>query len=116
MDLSLLLQTQEEQLLQDDVRQNAALRKRYLADHFFEIGSSGKFLYEDVDEARNYDLGTVQMQLSHFRLHPLTEDVALVTYEILNERTGVRSLRSSTWQLFDGQWKMVFHQGTIKGN
>ena len=43
--------------------------------------------------------------------------VVLVTYRIARRASPEESpqhlLRSSIWKLIDGQWQMVFHQGTM---
>lgn len=102
----------EEKLLQPEVRSSPELLKALLADGFFEFGSSGKVLYkgEVVGEML---LGEVRMQLSDFDIHPLSDEIVLVTYRIYNEVSQQHSLRSSIWKNVDGCWKMHFHQGTI---
>jgi hypothetical protein len=103
----------EQALLTDAVRSSSEQLTRYLAEDFFEIGSSGKVLYqnEDVTEMR---LGKIQMTMTNFAVHPLRDDVVLVTYEVRNECNQQVSLRSSIWQRTAELWKMKFHQGTKK--
>lgn len=54
--------------------------------------------------------------LSKFASTMLSGTLALVTYRA-TRRAGrgkaVTTLRSSIWRLKDGQWQMVFHQGTL---
>jgi glyoxylase I family protein len=55
--------------------------------------------------------------MTDFRLTPLADDVALVTYRVQRvataERPAADSLRSSIWKRCgDGTWRMRFHQGT----
>jgi glyoxylase I family protein len=51
--------------------------------------------------------------MGDFRSKRLAPGVALVTYSIRREDSQpVHTLRSSIWQLRDGRWQLVFHQGT----
>ncbi|MEH6942217.1 DUF4440 domain-containing protein [Bacillus sp. JJ722] len=101
----------EEKLLKPEIRTSKDELANILADDFFEFGSSGKVLYKDesIDEV---SLSIVQMKLSDFEIHPLSEEIVLSTYRIYNEINQQHSLRSSIWKFIDGRWKMCFHQGT----
>lgn len=101
----------EEKLLEPEIRSSKVELKKLLADDFFEFGSSGKVLYKD-EEIADDGIGIVKMKMSDFDIHPLSGDIVLVTYRILNENTNQHSLRSSIWKLYEGVWKMAFHQGT----
>lgn len=100
----------EEKLLRPEIRTSQIELKNLLADEFFEFGSSGRVLYKD-DQFEN-GIGIVKMTLSDFEIHPLSDEITLVTYRIFNEIKKQHSLRSSIWKFKDGQWKMCFHQGT----
>lgn len=115
MTLKEQLQQLEEALLQANVRTTKENLHQYLADDFFEFGSSGQVLYKD-ENINELDLGVVKMTLSKFEIHPLSEDVVLATYMIYNELTTQYSLRSSIWKKIDNKWKMKFHQGTKINN
>jgi hypothetical protein len=104
------LQELEERLLTPEVRESKEELAKLLADRFFEIGSSGRMLYRDGMEEGG--IGEVRMHLSEFEIHPLSDEIVLATYRIFNETTKQHSLRSSIWKLEQGNWKMVFHQGT----
>ncbi|MFF2876175.1 DUF4440 domain-containing protein [Gottfriedia sp. NPDC057991] len=99
----------EERLLKPEIRTSQVELKKLLANEFFEFGSSGRVLYKDQLEN---GIGTVKMTLSDFEIHPLSDEITLVTYRIFNEVKKQDSLRSSIWKFKDGQWKMYFHQGT----
>lgn len=101
----------EEKLLKPEIRNSQKELGNLLADHFFEIGSSGKILYQNTGINRE-GIGVVKMTLSNFEIHPLSEEIVLTTYQIFNELNKQYTLRSSIWQLTNGSWKMVFHQGT----
>lgn len=102
----------EEHHLNPKVRKNPKqLLADILADNFFEIGSSGRFIYRDeclVDEG----IGEWEVVMTDFKVHPLSEDIVLTTYHIKNKTLVRNTLRSSIWKRIDDRWQMVFHQGT----
>lgn len=101
----------EKKLLEPEIRLSKDELSNVLADSFFEFGSSGKVLYKD-ENIGEMSLSIVQMKLSDFEIHPMSEEIILTTYRIYNEMNNEHSLRSSIWKLIDGRWKMHFHQGT----
>lgn len=115
MDLKDHIRQLEEKLLTSEVRSSRIELKKLLADDFFEIGSSGRILYKGEVIADD-GIGIVKMKLSDFEIHPLSDDIVLATYRIFNEISNQHSLRSSIWKQFEGEWKMVFHQGTKTGD
>lgn len=104
----------EEMLLKPEIRTSKEELTNLLADDFFEIGSSGKVLYQN-ESISEEGIGAVRMKLSNFDIHPLSDEIVLTTYRIYNEVNKKHSLRSSIWKLTEGSWKMHFHQGTITG-
>jgi hypothetical protein len=88
-----------------------------LADDFVEFGSSGR----SYDKRQVlYRLGKQvpsQLAIEEFRLVELGPDAALVTYRARADsgegRDEKYSLRSSVWVRHAGEWKMIFHQGTM---
>lgn len=109
------LQQLEEMLLTDEVRMNPIKLKKYLAEDFFEFGSSGHIWHMEHYLGEN-GAGAIDASISNFNIHPLAEEVVLVTYLLENRTRHNHSLRSSIWKFFDGEWKMFFHQGTVKAN
>ena len=115
-----LLQSFEEQLLEQSVRQNPNTVRQLLADEFVEFGSSGSVFnkQEIVDALANEaaDKDPFVRSASDFSVQPLCEDAMLVTYRSVRAHivTGQErhSLRSSVWKFIDGRWQMIFHQGT----
>lgn len=101
----------EEKLLKPEIRTSKNELTNLLADTFFEFGSSGKVMYKDANIGE-LTLSLVQMQLSDFKMHPLSDEIVLTTYRIYSVMNQQHSLRSSVWKLIDGRWKMHFHQGT----
>ncbi|GGD15280.1 nuclear transport factor 2 family protein [Pontibacillus salipaludis] len=101
----------EETLLQPETRKSLESLQNLLAPSFFEVGSSGEVLYKEGITTEN--IGVVDMTLFDFEIHPLSEEVVLTTFTIDNHLKQQRSLRSSIWKHMNGNWMMVFHQGTI---
>ncbi|MEB2649063.1 DUF4440 domain-containing protein [Pseudomonas sp. MYb541] len=112
MDLHAHLFGLEQALQQSTTRSDTRQLERLLADDFVEFGASGHVwgskaevidgLQDEVFSARS---------MTEFVVKMLSEHVALVTYRC--HRSGVgTSLRSSVWRAEEGQWQMVFHQGT----
>lgn len=99
-------------LLKPEVRRSSEALRALLADDFFEIGSSGKILYQH-EQIADLVLGDVCMTIDHFHIKLLSEDIILATYRVYNALNAQYSLRSSIWKRVDGQWKMHFHQGTL---
>ncbi|RUS57179.1 hypothetical protein QI30_06220 [Kurthia sp. 3B1D] len=99
-------------LLKPEVRRSSKALRLFLADDFFEIGSSGKVLYQQ-EQIEEIVLGDVCMTIDNFHIKLLSEDIILATYRVYNAVNAQHSLRSSIWKRVDGQWKMHFHQGTL---
>ena len=89
---------------------------RMTADDFWEIGASGqRYSREfvlDVLEARLANpVDESDWESRDFHVRELAPDVYLLTYTL---RQGERLTRRSTiWRRTDGDWKIVFHQGTV---
>lgn len=109
------LQLLEENLLTDEVRLDPNKLKNYLVEDFFEFGSSGHVWHMQSYLGEN-GAGMIDASISNFSIHPLAENVVLVTYQLKNRTRHNDSLRSSIWKDFNEEWKMVFHQGTVKAN
>ncbi|MFC3748262.1 DUF4440 domain-containing protein [Paenibacillus sp. GCM10012306] len=101
----------EERLLQPAVRTSVEELSALLADDFIEFGSSGNVWYRQEGLNEN-GIGVVNMTLSDFEIHSLSENTTLTTYRIFNEHRQQYSLRSSIWKFREGRWQMFFHQGT----
>ncbi len=108
----------ETALIQAQQEPNPELMSLWLADNFIEFGSSGRMMTK-TDALKS--LGTFQIlrwEIQDFNTLLETESVIIVTYmstfvlNVRGETVVKRALRSSTWHHYDGQWRMVFHQGT----
>lgn len=83
---------------------------------FFETGASGRRY------ARDYVLGVLEKRLenpaedlwetSDFHCLELAHDTYLVTYTLLQQQQRV-TRRCSIWRRAAGDWKIVYHQGTV---
>ncbi|MBA2654368.1 MAG: DUF4440 domain-containing protein [Gammaproteobacteria bacterium] len=88
-----------------------------MCDEFWEVGASGNVYtkqyvldvlverYKDPDykddwEAKNFEL----MEICH--------DSYLLTYILIQGKTRI-TRRSTIWRKFAGEWKILYHQGTI---
>lgn len=107
-----LLETLERQLLEPQVRKSSAVSE-LLAEEFVEFGSSGRQFNKVQILAALQSEASTKVSASQFKVRLLSSQVALVTYRAQrHSEPPVHTLRSSIWQQREGQWKMVFHQGT----
>ena len=89
---------------------------RMTVDDFWEIGASrqrySRAFVLDVLEARLTDpVDESDWESRDFHVRELAPDVYLLTYTL---RQGERLTRRSTiWRRTNGDWKIVFHQGTV---
>jgi hypothetical protein len=107
----------EESLFDPAVRSSPAEIARLLSPDFREIGSSGRFWsFEEMMEVLPTEKPDGVSSGTAFELTMLAESVALLTYRSLYRRhdgSERHALRSSIWRLEeDGNWRMIFHQGT----
>lgn len=85
-------------------------------ENFLEIGASGRRY------SRMYVIDTLARRhsaphddvwaASEFDCIELGPDTYLVTYTLLQDRTRV-TRRASIWRRTAGNWKIVYHQGTV---
>lgn len=85
-------------------------------NEFIEIGSSAT-IYDKAEVIRWLASDDPSERTgTSFKAHPLAENIILLTYISNIKDTPVadskQAMRSSIWRLTDGQWRMVFHQGT----
>ena len=111
-----LVRQLEERLMQPEVRRSAQDVAELLADEFIEFGSSGRaFNKQEILEYLKHE-ASAERSIVDLRATLLAPGVILATYRGIKLDTkglqATSSLRSSVWKLQDGQWKMVFHQGT----
>ncbi|UCE25259.1 MAG: DUF4440 domain-containing protein [Candidatus Zixiibacteriota bacterium] len=106
----------EKHLMQPEVRRSPAELEKLLAEEFVEFGSSGRvYDRQSIIEALSIE-SPFTCSIDDFKVVSLGPQVALVTYRAVchesDDEHPIHSLRSSIWKLVDGEWQMVFHQGT----
>lgn len=108
----------ENQLLKLETRQSREKISKLLSDDFFEFTSSGFVWHYNKNKAIDSSVNLVSLdwEIKDFSIKILAADVILATYKLVknNEEEFHKkySLRSSIWKNIDGNWKMIFHQGT----
>lgn len=87
---------------------------------YWEVGASGQRYnrqdcidtvverYRDPDYSKN-DI----WETSDFECRQLSENCYLLTYTLVQGNEKRLTKRSTIWQRFEDQWKIVYHQGTI---
>lgn len=109
-----VIQQLELSLLDPVTRRSADYLNKHIADEFVEFGASGKiYNKQDVIESLPFEKER-KFTVEDFSVKALSQDVVLATYKIIGDDATVASLRSSIWKRIDGEWQMVFHQGTKK--
>jgi len=116
--LSNLIKGLEIELLQPDVRKSIGRLDELLADDFVEFASIG-VQYNKKDILDHLPKSSETKWITHdFKTKELSSDTILATYRVEKHviASGEKSwsLRSSLWQKQNGQWKMIFHQGTLQ--
>ncbi|MCM3023514.1 hypothetical protein [Heyndrickxia ginsengihumi] len=54
------------------------------------------------------------MECFHFAIKELSSNIVQTTFEVKDHTNSKVSLRSSLWKKqADGNWQIIFHQGTI---
>ena len=90
---------------------SAESASRLLADAFIEFGSSGRVWNKaSVMESMRSKEVDQPITVEDFAARELAPDVVLVTY--LSKKDAGFQLRSSIWKRHEGNWQMIFHQGT----
>jgi hypothetical protein len=99
-------------LLRSDVRKSNRVAE-LLADEFIEFGASGRTFTKAQIIASLQTESAAERSVNELKVRVLAPHLALVTYRVhRNAQPNVESLHSSIWQQRNGQWQMVFHQGT----
>lgn len=101
----------EQQLTDPATRKSAGTVGRLLHTDFVEYGSSGRVYDKETMLAMMAGESPAPVMISDFAVRLLADDAALVTYRTLG-RDGDQARRSSIWVVEDGEWRILFHQGT----
>ena len=109
----------EKALLNPETRKSAEKISEILSEDFIEFTSSGHIYHYNKGDVFDNDSNSskIKWEIKEFKIKELSNDCLLATYKLIKHselRENMRySLRSSIWRLFDGTWKMIFHQGTL---
>ena len=92
-----------------------ALRKMTVED-FWETGASGRrysreFVF-DVLQQRMAKAEPDVWEISDLYCRKLADDMYLLTYTLLQDRTRL-TRRATIWQRVADGWKIIYHQGTV---
>ncbi|WP_207760982.1 DUF4440 domain-containing protein [Holospora curviuscula] len=91
--------------------------EKQMCDEFCEVGASGNvYTKQDVIETlleryNNPDYQDI-WEAKHFALAKIATDNYLLTYILIQDKTRV-TRRSTLWRRVNGDWKVLYHQGTI---
>ena len=122
-----LMEVLEEDVLDELVRREPIFHRaefgttradfeRMTEENFWEVGASGRrysraFVLDELEKRHAVPHSDV-WETSDFRCQKLAEDLYLLTYTLLQDKTRL-TRRSTIWRRTDGDWKIVFHQGTV---
>lgn len=115
-DLQETLFALETHLLKPEVRSSVDELKALLCEEFVEITGSGRMLDREAIIAALASEGEFDAVISDFTVRRLAPDLALATYRALVRESGkppLNSMRTSVWKQTDGNWRILFHQGTV---
>ncbi len=107
------LQQLEESLWIGETRFDKEYMESILSLDFFEFGRSGRTYKRAETLAIPFSEIQVRLPFKDFKVHPITDDVFLVTYisEVQYDELEVAN-RSSLWLKTPTGWQLQFHQGT----
>lgn len=117
-DLQKTIYDLETTLLKPEVRSSTKDLDLLLADDFMEFGSSGEIYNKKMILERlpkDTEISPVQFEVSDFQVKELSENVVLATFKtdkILPDNSRATALRASIWKNTNGNWQMIYHQGT----
>ena len=88
-----------------------------MCDEFWEVGASGNvYTKQDVIETllERYNDPSYQdiWEAKDFALTKIAPDNYLLTYILIQDKTRV-TRRSTLWRRINGDWKILYHQGTV---
>ena len=108
----------EKQMHSSEFRSDPLKIASLLSPDFYEFGSSGKiWTREDIIKSLLAENRGTRFESRDYRATALSKDVVLVTYisvQFSEEKDSQECLRSSLWRNHGENWKMEFHQGTLR--
>lgn len=116
MNISEIIKALELELLKPEVRKSKERLNELIADNFLEVGSSGRNYNKQDILSELPDQSEIKFSMQDFNAIEISPDTILATYQvekiILGSNEKTKSARSSIWQNKNGNWQMIFHQGT----
>lgn len=112
-----LLIKKEKSILTDAVRRDGKALAALLHPNFIEYASSGEICdRDDILKDVPREESDLKISAKNFKVQFLADNLAQLTFEsATTSSTGVKkALRSSLWKQEEGNWMMIFHQGTKK--
>ncbi len=103
----------EESLWIDSTRFDSDYMMKILSPDFVEFGRSGrKYTREETLSAPRRAINA-KLPLKDLRVQAIRTDVVLITYvsEVISGEPQ-KANRSSIWTKENGEWRILFHQGT----
>jgi hypothetical protein len=110
MDEFNLLMELEVSLHSPEVRNSRDKLDALLSDDFIEIGASAATYNKQQIINSLLNEMPAEIKAKDFEYRKLSNDLSLLIYGSESTR---QTIRSSVWKLEDGQWRMIFHQGTV---
>jgi len=108
------LLAREESLMRNDTRNDPDKVAGLIDDHCVEVTVAGKQRdYRRGDSFESVD-GELYIDDSTVRMIDISDDAKLLLYVGAKVKKNLRLKSSfcSIWKSIDGEWKMIFHQGT----
>jgi len=105
-----ILVTLERELMDPEVRADAAKVAMLLHKDFAEVGASGRSWTREETMTALGGEEPASATLEVLTLGQVDAETALLTYRSVEPRGSV--LRSSLWRRDNGRWQLRFHQGT----
>jgi hypothetical protein len=112
--------TAEKAIPEAEMKRDSETLKRLLSDDFLQVSIDGKLNDRDEIIGMMSEITIKQFRTYDFKVVPVTENVAIVTYdailEVTSEDDDIRIPRyqhwSSVWVKQGEQWKLKFQQAT----
>lgn len=107
----------ESRLLDNESRKSSKFLNDLLHEDFLEIGASGRKYNKQQTIGLLIKASQFTSTANGFEYVPLSDNAALISYELTVNRSGLNSqssVRSSIWVLHNEKWRLIFHQGTNK--
>ena len=94
----------------------AAERERVMAPDYWEVGASGRrydreFILRTPEQTEPVDASEAGWACSEFGLRQMGPETYLLTYTM--DQSGRITRCATVWQRRGGEWRILFHQGTM---